>query len=234
MIDYAGTELGLFEQARVWKRYWSRCLQPYLGTNVLEVGAGIGANIPHLITDRQRKWLSIEPDDALREQISRKISAGRLPTRVRAATATVGSLAADQRFDTILYLDVIEHIQDDAEEFARAVQHLESEGHLIVLAPAHQFLFSPFDTAIGHFKRYDRKSLRSLGSAAAVEEVAMFYLDSVGLAASFANKLILKAAEPTAAQIRLWDSVMVRLSLVVDPLTLRSFGKSIVGVWRRK
>ena len=56
---------------------------------------------------------------------------------------------ADERFDTILYIDVLEHIDDDLGELARSATHLRPGGHLIVLAPAHQALYSPFDKAIG-------------------------------------------------------------------------------------
>ncbi len=101
-----------------------------------------------------------------------------------------------------------------------------------MLAPAHQWLFTPFDEAIGHYRRYTRSSLR----AAAPEGLALIrlvYLDAVGMLASLGNRLLLHSASPNPRQIALWDRVMVPLSRRVNPLLLHSLGKSVVGVWRK-
>jgi hypothetical protein len=57
-------------------------------------------------------------------------------------------------------------------------------------------------------------------------------LDGVGLLASLANRIVLKSGAPTKSQIRFWDTCMVPLSRVVDPLLGYRVGKSIIGVWR--
>ena len=64
--------------------------------------------------------------------------------------------------------------------------------------------------------------------------VRLRFLDTVGLAASLANRLFLKQSMPSASQIRLWDGAMVPLSRFVDPLSGYRLGKSILGVWRRE
>jgi hypothetical protein len=105
---------------------------------------------------------------------------------------------------------------------------------VVVLAPAHQSLYSPFDRAIGHFRRYDRASLAA--AAEPVRELALerlFYLDGAGLIASLANRVLLRQSSPSLAQIRTWDRVLVPASRVLDVLAFHRIGKSIVGVWRR-
>ena len=104
---------------------------------------------------------------------------------------------------------------------------------MIVLAPAHQWLFTPFDKAVGHFRRYSKATL----AAAAPPELRrekLIYLDSVGLAASLANRLLLKQAMPTHAQIQTWDRLMIPLSRVFDPLLGHRAGKSVLGIWRKR
>jgi hypothetical protein len=145
---------------------------------------------------------------------------------------TLAGISTPELFDTIVYLDVLEHIEDDRAELALAAAHLRPGGRVLVLAPAHQSLFSPFDRAVGHFRRYARKSLSAIGPAALTLE-RLEYLDSVGLLASFANRALLKQQVPTLAQIRTWDRLMVPLSLLLDPLLARRVGKSILAVWRR-
>ena len=144
----------------------------------------------------------------------------------------MNSLPSRERFDTILYIDVLEHIERDREELEQATEFLNPDGHLIILAPAHQWLFSPFDTAVGHFRRYSRRSLLRLGPSG-MRVVQTRYLDSVGLLASLANRLLLRNALPTAGQIRVWDSYMVPCSQFFDPMIRYKFGKAVIVVWRR-
>ena len=100
----------------------------------------------------------------------------------------------------------------------------------MVLSPAYQFLYSEFDKAIGHFRRYTKPMLRALTPSGAKEQ-ASFYLDAVGMMASTANKLMLRQAMPGRGQVLTWDRLMVPLSRLVDPLVGRSFGRSVVMIW---
>jgi 2-polyprenyl-3-methyl-5-hydroxy-6-metoxy-1,4-benzoquinol methylase len=121
------------------------------------------------------------------------IASGALPPSCEAHAGTLAGLPAQRSFDSILYIDVLEHIEDDRVEARHAAGRLRSGGKLIVLAPAHQWLYSPFDEAIGHFRRYSRSSL-----AAAVPSelklVELRYLDCVGLLASKAHRASAKSS----------------------------------------
>jgi hypothetical protein len=218
---YVGSELPLFAMAHNWKAYVATLIRPWLGPRVLEVGAGMGGNIPTLFVDPISELVALEPDAVL---------AGQIRNASRIVVGTLDALDRSEQFDAVLYLDVVEHILDDAAELARAMPHLKPGDHLIVLVPAHQFLFSPFDAAIGHFRRYSRASLRQVGPKMGRLE-RLLSLDSIGFFASLANRLVLHAASPSPAQIRAWDQMMVPLSRAVDRLTGYRMGKSILGIW---
>ena len=126
----------------------------------------------------------------------------------------------------------IEHIELDAEELRVAATRLSPAGAVVVLSPAHQWLYTPFDKAIGHFRRYSRTTLAGL-SPPGLELVRLRYLDSVGLLASLSNALLLRQAMPTMRQVAFWDRVLVPVSTVVDPLSGYRLGKSVLAVWRR-
>src|SRR5205085_6116702 len=111
-------------------------------------------------------------------------------------------------------------------ELERASAHLRPGGRIVVLSPAHQWLFTPFDAAIGHFRRYTRPMLRAI-SPPGVEMEACFYLDSVGLLASAANLLFLKQSMPSKQQLHFWDTYIVPISRIVDLCTRRCMGKSV-------
>jgi len=224
-FEYAGAELHLFEKARNWKNYWRNQIAGYVGGEVLEVGAGIGANTKLLADLSYHRWTSLEPDAALASQIEKQSQ------RHRILTSTIAGLPAEERFDTILYIDVLEHIEGDREEMRGAAAHLRPGGHLIVLAPAHPFLYTPFDSAIGHFRRYTRASLQAVAPGN-LRAIRIVYLDSAGMLASAANRMLLKSAMPTERQILTWDGWLVPVSSVLDRLFGWRFGKSVIGIWR--
>lgn len=229
---YEGSELALFAEASHWKQYYARSLRPFFGPAVLEVGAGIGGTTQVLCAGEHRRWVCLEPDADLAAQLHGRIRAGELPPFCESRVGTLENLPGGERFDAVLYIDVLEHVQRDREELARAVEHLNPGGHLVMLAPAHQWLWSPFDPAVGHHRRYSRASLLALGPPG-TRVVLERYLDSVGLLASLANRVLLRKALPTARQIRVWDDWMVPCSRILDPVFGYSMGKTVVVVRQR-
>jgi SAM-dependent methyltransferase len=231
-IPYIGNELELFQHARNWKNYFGGLLSPYLGARVLEVGAGIGGTTEFLCTGKQEKWLCLEPDPALYTDLKKKVDAGLLPACCSAVKGITQDLPRTEQFDAILYIDVIEHIEKDADELLSAYELLADGGYLIVLVPAHQFVYSPFDKAIGHYRRYNKRMLRTAGPAGLRLE-KLVYLDSLGLMASVVNKLFLRQAYPTLPQITMWDKRLVPLSKIADKLIGYQTGKTLIGVWKK-
>lgn len=231
--SYVGEELDLFSAATNWKSYFRSKLNPYLGTDVLEVGAGLGGTTRLLCRGTESRWVCLEPDPGLAEQLRSEQSKGTIPRNCRVEVGTLETMGVTDPFDTLLYIDVLEHIEGDREEVIRAAGRLAPGGHVIALSPAHQWLYSPFDKAIGHYRRYTKTTLAAL-TPPSMDLVRLIYLDSVGLLASAGNRMLLKSSMPNRGQIALWDRVMVRLSRGLDPLLGYSIGKSVLGVWRKR
>ena len=231
-FEYVGGELDVFARARNWKSYFRSRLARDIRGKVLEVGAGIGGTTQVLCDGSQASWTALEPDPRLAERMKEMFGERRLPLVPEVVVGTLESLSADDLFDTVLYIDVLEHIEDDRAEMVRAAARLRTGGRLIVLCPAHQSLFTPFDKAIGHFRRYDKRMFRKL-TPAGTSLFRLFYLDSVGMLLSLANRLLLRSAHPKAAQIDVWDRFFIPCSRVMDPLTGWCVGKTVVGVWER-
>jgi SAM-dependent methyltransferase len=229
---YVGAELDLFAAATNWKSYLRRQVGPYLGREVLEVGAGFGGTTRLLCGGDHDRWTCLEPDAGLASRLAESIASGGLPACCRVEVGTLAELPPEDAYDSILYIDVLEHIEDDAGEMARAVEHLKPGGHLVVLSPAHQWLYTPFDRAIGHYRRYTKRSLRAVAPPGA-ELVRLAYLDAVGMLASLGNRLVLNRSMPRPGQIAVWDKLMVPISRVLDPMLAHSTGRSVLGVWRR-
>lgn len=229
---YVGSELELFRHASNWKSYYSSIIQPYLGKEVLEVGAGIGSTTQVICQGNQKRWVCLEPDVVLADQLKSLIVNQQLPECCELKTGTLSELSNRETYDTIIYIDVLEHIKDDEKEVNIATEYLKKDGNLIVLSPAHQWLFTPFDRAIGHYRRYNKKTLSKI-IPDNLQCTRIIYLDSVGVMASMANRFLLKSKMPTIKQIKLWDKKMVPLSEKIDPLIKYSIGKTIIGIWQK-
>lgn len=230
---YIGDELEMFKYAKNWKRYMRRSLAPYIQGHVIEVGAGIGGTTQNLSNiDGVENWLCVEPDAGQVEKIEQLKTDGTIPAYCATLAGILSDVEDDNLADTIIYIDVLEHIENDRAELEIAARKLKVGGRIVVLSPAYPYLFSPFDAAVGHYRRYTRTSLRAVANER-LSEVKSFYLDCMGLAASLANKWVLKQDLPTVAQVRTWDQKIVPVSKIFDPLIARQFGRSIIIIWEK-
>lgn len=231
-FEYTGNELELFSKAFTWKRYVRSKLIPFIRGDVLEVGAGIGETSRYLCDVPHRSWLCLEPDPRLANQLSATLEKVCVSPRPSVEIGTIDDLPRDVRFDTVLYIDVLEHIERDAKELERASERLVPGGRLVVLSPAFEILMSEFDRSLGHWRRYTRASLAA-AFPKSLRRLRLDYLDSMGFLASLANRFVLRQRLPSSRQIALWDRVLVPVSRVTDAVLSGFFGRSVLAVYER-
>src|SRR5262245_57427434 len=130
-----------------------------LGRRVLEVGSGTG-NITRFLCSEGREVTATDIVSAYRSELERlfgdnpKVRVGKFDLMVEAPDAFV----ADP-FDSVVCLNVLEHIEDDLFALAQMRDSLAPGGKLALLVPAHRFLYGEFDRVVGHFRRYERREL---------------------------------------------------------------------------
>lgn len=227
-MNYIGNELEFFKDAVNWKDYYSSKLKKHIKGNVLEVGAGIGINSNYLCNKSVVSWTFLEPDSELCREIKKNTS---LAVAQEIIVGTIEDVK-DDKFDTIIYIDVLEHIEDSEKEIIRLKKKLKDNGKLLILVPAYQFLFNEFDEKLGHFRRYNKRILtQEINGELTKKE--LYYLDSMGFFASLMNRFFLKESEIKQQQVLFWDKILVRISRIVDVVVFRSFGKSLIGVYEK-
>ena len=228
-FKYSGLELDFFEKAINWKSYYLKLCRNLFKHNydVLEIGAGIGGISKVFIPSiRFSSWTLIEPDKNNFQRLTKNLNFTR-NLKVNALNLSIEDYENDShKFDLILLADVIEHIKDDKKTLNKLFKKLKPTGILIIFVPACQFLYSPFDKQIGHFRRYSIQSLEKLlpSDSKVIEKK---YIDSIGFFASLVNKLFLKSPNPSIKQVLFWDRVWVPLSRFFDRLLFFKFGKNI-------
>ena len=89
--------------------------------------------------------------------------------------------AAHYDFDTVASTNMLEHVKHDAEALSNMYTLLQPEGHLLLFVPAMPALFGALDRALGHYRRYSKKGLRSLVSGAGFEICELYYVNVAGV-----------------------------------------------------
>jgi SAM-dependent methyltransferase len=204
---------------------------PYLRGRILEVGAGIGQTTEAMLAlPGVEEIIGVEPDT--RFQIGFR---QRLPD-VRLVAGTTADLQPGESFDAAVMVNVLEHIEHDVEELIRLRGILSDKGgHLCILVPARQELYSKLDTHFGHFRRYDRPLLRSALEAAGFEIESLFYFNLVGYFAWGLRYTLLRGMSFDIQQVRLFDRKIFPLVHRIERgLARPPFGQSLVAIARAK
>jgi len=232
---YQGGELEVFKFAKNWKIYYKSLLVGHLGQHsIIEIGAGIGeiTKCFRPLSDSS-SWICVEPDKSNSTVIEKLIFDKVIDDNITVFTGTLKEFDANgDKFETVLFIDSLEHIEEDEKTLKAAADILLPEGKIIIIAPAHNFLFSEFDRKIGHYRRYNKKSLRAI-IPEGMQEVSFKYIDSIGFFLNLTNKYMLKSANPKLNQILFWDRCIVPVSKFVDRIFNYNFGKNIVLVIKK-
>ncbi len=180
-------------------------IRPYLGKRILEVGSGIG-NMASFFLDRELIITSdIMPE--YRDALAKRF-AGRSNVIVADFSLESGNgkqeLAA-HRIDTVVCVNVLEHIADDRVAVRHMVDLLAPGGRLVILVPALRALFGSLDVYLHHHRRYHKPELRRLFEDCGLTVDALFYFNFFGIFGWFLNARILRREILPAGQLRLFD-----------------------------
>jgi glycosyltransferase involved in cell wall biosynthesis len=201
-----------------------------LGERVLEVGSGIGS-LARRLTDKPALFLS-DIDDGYLDILRKKFIHCPNVKVLHYNIEEFAPLAAETEPDTIICLNVLEHIQDDKSVLRNFFKTLGVGGRLILLVPASPFLYADIDRNIGHARRYSRKDLVEKLEEAGFEIENVFFLNRIGwLGWLIAGKIFRnKRIKWTHIRIHKWLMPLCRL---VDRLIPAPFGLSLVAVSRK-
>jgi 2-polyprenyl-3-methyl-5-hydroxy-6-metoxy-1,4-benzoquinol methylase len=226
---YPGKELESMSLAVNYHRWIIDEFEPYLRGEVAEVGAGIGSMSHLILASPVRRLHAYEPSGNMFPVLAEGL---RGDSRAVAVNDFFGAKHAAQGFDSILYINVLEHVDDDRAELANAWQALKPGGHLLVFVPALQWLFSNFDTQVGHLRRYGRAALKAEAQAAGFAIVKARYFDMAGVLPWYINFVLLRRPMGSGS-VSLYDKVVVPASRFLESLLPPPIGKNILLVARK-
>jgi SAM-dependent methyltransferase len=215
-------------------------IQPFLGNRLAEIGAGTGTFTEFLVTAQLASNLAahlaaFEPSEHYHRKLYEKLR-GHYPDLIQAGrlTATQGYFdVSPEGFDTIIMINVLEHIENDLDAIRTVYRSLVPGGMYIVFVPALQWLYSPFDKAVGHYRRYERTHLEEIFRIEGFIVVKAKYMDCLGILPWYLLNVLGGSQSINPRLARLYDTWFVPVTKWVERLGEPCMGKNILMVGRK-
>jgi len=220
----------LAENARNYNQWMWERIRPWIGQRVLEIGAGLGT-FSALLVDRQRLVVT-DAENRFVDHLRTRF-AGRAQVRVGSlvlphATRDLG----DERFDTIMCLNVLEHVHDDVAAIQSMARVLEPGGRLVLLVPALRVLYGTLDEALGHARRYGPAEVRGKFAEAGLRTIHQEYFNLAGVPGWWlAGRVLRRRLIPTRS-VAIYDA-LVPLFRLERHLRWR-VGQSLITIAERR
>ena len=240
-MDWATSE-NLFDSNSNYRMYQYDLIRDYVGKNILEVGTGDREFTHLLVTENHEveRIYSTEPSDVFFKDPSSKFQ---FPTYVQFENKDLFNLKDENlgQFDTIVFIHVLEHIEQDKMALDVSYDLLEKDGHILIEVPALPFLFSKHDESLGHYRRYTKKMLRSIVDTNKFEILKLWYQDPIGVLGSFyyfkVRKIKLKSdagENLVSTQGNIYDKYVIPFEKKLEKLITFPFGLSLTAILKKK
>jgi SAM-dependent methyltransferase len=240
MSSDAGGQFGFSEQLELGKaapnynRWIADQFTPYVGQDVLEVGCGMGTLSEHWIG--RSSFVGIDSEAECITKCAQRFAArpGALFIHDRVGAPDWVARWSAYRSDTIVAINVLEHIREDLDALRgwRDILQARGGGRICVLVPAFEFAYSAFDHRYGHYRRYTKASLRDKLLDAGLELEVLRYFNLPGLLGWWSTFVLLRREVAGTSQIGLYDRVVVPLARRVEQAFAPPFGNSVIAVCR--
>jgi 2-polyprenyl-3-methyl-5-hydroxy-6-metoxy-1,4-benzoquinol methylase len=231
---YAADDLETMSEAVRYQAHIFNLLRPYVGKRVLEVGCGIGTTTRRLL-EVADNVVCIEPN--LNCATRARAELGDHP-RVAFRICLLEECSREEltnKFDTVLCVNVLEHIEDDVNALSMFRDVVATTGgQVLIWVPAVQAIYGPHDAALGHHRRYSKASLTKAFDAAGLDIVSIRYSNPIGLLGWMYNLYISGNTEHTAGQVRAFDRFVAPWALPLERLVAPPIGLSLVAVGRAR
>ena len=203
--DPGKVTLDAIEQAPKFNRWMYESVRPWLGKRVAELGCGRG-NLSNFFRRHETVLLTDYRDDYLdplraKWGLKRNLSFSKLDMSVRDDYAVLTRFAPD----SVVFLNVLEHIEDDRAVLKNLFDHVPSGCRLVILVPFGMKLYSEFDKELGHFRRYEKGELDGKMKDAGFNVEHQFYFNKAGKLAWFFANTLGKRTKLTPLQLRIYN-----------------------------
>jgi glycosyltransferase involved in cell wall biosynthesis len=203
--DPGKVALDALEQAPRFNRWMYSTIHKHLGTRIAELGSGRG-NLSKLLKEGANVLVTDNRDEYLAELNARW---GHLPNmrvaRLDLLNANDYAILKEFKTDTVVCLNVLEHIEDDLGVLRHLQEQLSAGCKLVFLVPFNPRLYSRFDREIGHFRRYSKAELEEKMRTAGLRVECQFYFNKIGVIAWWLSNKLFGQSRITSWQLRIYN-----------------------------
>ena len=235
--DIAGlTTLKSISLATRFNAWMYKTIKPYIKGRILELGSGIGNITDHLVTDFSEITISdYNPDYCSflkNKYTNNKNIEDVLQIDLQDPNFFQTYRHLQNSFDTIILLNVIEHLEHDGKCAEYCQFLLKPDGHFIALAPAFSYLYSPLDKEIGHYRRYTKSSLAMVLQNNGFSILHKQYFNAMGIAGWLVINKWLGRTAITEGSMKFFEK-LVPLAKITDRMIGRWVGLSAIAVGKK-
>lgn len=235
---YGGHDLESMLNAQKYYAWVSRMFGDSIGKDVIEVGAGTGSFTKHLLDRKPDSLTLVEPSVDMFPHLEKHVKILQKVSPKTSIYTHNGSLKDIQKSlktkpDTIIYVNVMEHIEDDTEEIKLAYKLLKSGGMLLIFVPALQGLLGTFDKQVGHHRRYHKKDLIAMHDNAGFVVEKTHYVDMLGITPWWLSFRVLKRKKLNQSVVRLYDNLAVPVISTLEGAVTPPIGKNLLSVAKK-
>jgi SAM-dependent methyltransferase len=199
--------LHALSKAPLFNRWMGETIRPYVGERVLEIGAGIG-NLTRVLIPRVKCYVAADIDGEHMARLATRFQ-HRHNLHVRHCNlAEASDFAGLGGMDTVVCLNVLEHIEDDMQGLRNIHSALAKDGRAIVLVPHGQDIFGTLDAALGHYRRYSHEELRQKMEQAGFRVERILDFNRISRPGWYVSGKVLKRTTLGAMQMKLFDQLV--------------------------
>ena len=231
---YIGHELESMHFATNYRDWILDVFRPFFGKRIVEVGAGSGS-VSEMLLGTNPEWLvAIEPSNNMYPLLAQRMK-NLGPEHSGYAyhgtlLETLESIRKTGTPDTVVYVNVLEHVEDDERELQAIHSLLQPGGHALIFVPAHTWLMGSMDRELGHYRRYTMAELADKCRAAGFTIRLSSYFDMLGVAPWWITYCLLRSKSMDPSLVRLYDRYAVGLSRFLDRILQPPLGKNVILV----
>ena len=232
-VGYVGKDLEAMSFAVNYHRWILSSFAPYLGTRVVEVGAGTGS-FSELLWELRPQSLSLVEPSSMFAQLSENAKQFRGPVELKLYNDTFAAVAREirnvQQPDSIVYVNVLEHIADDQNELRVMSETLGPGGRVFIFVPALSWLYGSLDREINHYRRYSRGDVEAKCRAVGLKVLASRYFDLFGVLPWWIKYRLLQSTTMGPGSVRLYDQAVVPVAKRLESIIKPPLGKNVLLV----
>jgi len=234
----SGMDLETMGVAKNYYRWIYELFKPYLGNKIVEVGAGSGYFSKLLLESRPESLFLLEPSRPMYEILVEQVKQLNMSAQILTFNATFREINNQIKLirqpDSIIYINVLEHISEDEAELRAIHQTLDIGGRVFIFVPALRWLYGDFDRRVGHCRRYIKPELEDKCRRAGFKILRTQYFDLIGIIPWWLIYCVLKSTRTGGKAAGIYDKFIVPLEKKLELIAPPVIGKNLILVGEKR